>query len=180
MKTLAMLVLAASAALPGAASADWRPATWFVQAGAGTYDNTSLTVGVAWPWSWRSSLWGAEVSGQTEASISAWRADAFGGGSQGFTQLSLVPMLRLRPGMGSSAWFFEAGIGISLLDKEYRTPQRRMSTAWNFQDTLGVGMSFGPRREQEIGLRYTHFSNASIQRPNPGLDFIQLRYASRF
>jgi lipid A 3-O-deacylase len=180
MKKLPMLVLALAAALPSLAMADLRPAGWFVQGGAGDHGTTSATVGVTWPWAWRSSLWGAEVSGQTEAYVSAWRADAFGGGTQGYTQLGLVPVLRLRPGAGSSPWFFEAGIGISVLDKVYRTPDRLMSTAWNFHDTVGVGYSFGAKRDSEVGLRYTHFSNAGIKKPNPGMDFLQLRYGRSF
>lgn len=180
MKKLAMLVLAAAAALPGVASADWSPGSWFVQGGVGKNDTTSGTVGVAWPWSWRGSLLGAEVSGQTEAYVSAWRADAIGGGSNTYAQLGLVPVLRFRPDAGKSDWFFEAGIGISVLDKVYRTPDRQMSTSWNFHDTLGVGMSLGPGRDSEISLRWTHYSNAGIKKPNPGLDFIQLRYGRNF
>ncbi|RYG65377.1 acyloxyacyl hydrolase, partial [bacterium] len=35
----------------------------------------------------------------------------------------------------------------------------------------------GYEGNSEIALRIEHFSNASIQKPNPGQNFVQLRYA---
>ncbi len=47
-------------------------------------------------------------------------------------------------------------------------------------DHLAAGWQFGPRRDHELTLRIQHFSNAGIRHPNPGENFVQLRYARRF
>ena len=66
------------------------------------------------------------------------------------------------------------------MDKIYRTPEKQFSTSGNFHDMLGIGRSFGANRDRELSLRYVHFSNADIKKPNPGTDFLQLRYAVKF
>ena len=67
----------------------------------------------------------------------------------------------------------------SWFDRAYRTPRRDFSTRWNFYDTIGVGHSFGAQHQHELGIRWVHVSNAGIKEPNPGQDFLQLRYAVR-
>jgi lipid A 3-O-deacylase len=147
---------------------------------AAKHDTHSLTVGAAWPWDWRTRLGSTEVSGVTELFISHWRADAIGGGKSSYTQLGILPLLRLRFSNGQSPWFVEGGIGVTWMDKIYRIPERQFSTAGNFIDVIGVGRNFGPNGRHELGLRIAHNSNANIKRPNPGEDFVQLRYAVKF
>jgi lipid A 3-O-deacylase len=43
-----------------------------------------------------------------------------------------------------------------------------------------VGRSFGADRRHELSLRVSHFSNCGIETPNPGENFLQLRYATKF
>lgn len=162
----------------GAQAADFRPAGAFVQGGVGEHVG-ALTVGAFWPWDWRHVERG-EWTATTEVFASRWRADGFGGGHAGFTQVGISPVLRMRFTQGRSPWFVEVGIGVTLLDKDYRTPNTEFSTRFNFIDTLGVGRSFGEHRQHELSLRYTHISNADIRKPNPGEDFLQLRYTARF
>lgn len=159
-------------------AADWQPNGVFVQGGAGEHIR-AVTVGALWPWDWRHVERG-EWTATTEVFASRWQADAFGGGHAGFTQVGISPMLRMRFTQGRSPWFVEVGIGLTLLDKDYRTPHRDFSTRFNFIDTLGVGRSFGERWQHELSLRYTHISNADIKKPNPGEDLLQLRYTARF
>ena len=89
-------------------------------------------------------------------------------------------MLRLRPAGGSSPWFIEAGIGITVMDRLYRSQTKKFSTTFNFVDVAGIGRSFGADRRQELSLRLVHISNADIKSPNPGENFVQLRYAWMF
>ncbi|MBI5278914.1 MAG: acyloxyacyl hydrolase [Burkholderiales bacterium] len=182
MKKLYCLTAAALAALPFLAQAQQglSPATLYAQFGLSEHGTVSATVGAAWPWAWKSSLVGTEVTGQTEGYASLWRADAIGGGSQSVVQLGLLPVFRLRFDAGRSDWFMEAGIGVSWMDRVYHTPNKQFSTSWNFHDMLGVGYSFGANREHEFGLRLVHYSNAGIRKPNPGIEFLQLRYGRRF
>ena len=88
--------------------------------------------------------------------------------------------LRYRPDDGASPWFVEAGIGLTATSSVYRTRQKSFSTSFNFGTHLAVGRSFGERGQHEVSLRLEHFSNAGIKHPNPGENFIQVRYARRF
>lgn len=176
---LCLLVAWAGLAVAGH-TAELRPQWVYGQVAGAEHGTYSLTLGVAWPWDWRTQFGNSEVTGQTEAYISHWSAQAIGGGRQSLTQLGLVPVLRLRFDQGRSNWFVEGGIGVTWMDKTYHTPDKQFSTVGNFHDMLGIGRSFGANRERELSLRYVHFSNADIKKPNPGVDFLQLRYAVKF
>lgn len=182
---LRLRLLLVTLALSGAGAAQaqgWRPAWGFVQGGAGASDGevAAVSVGALWPWAWRAGALGGEFSARTELYGSYWRAREFAGGHKQFVQLGLVPLLRWRPDAGRSPWFVEGGIGLSLLNRDYVTPDKQFSTRWNFSDNLAVGRSFGPQRERELSLRWQHISNAGIKKPNPGEDFLFVRYAVRF
>lgn len=175
-----LLVLTSAALLPlGAQAIDLVPGGAFVEAGVADHSSYSATLGLVWPWAWRRELRGGELTGMTEAYVSHWNGR---GATErvSFTQLGLVPTLRYRFGRGGSDWFVEGGIGISALDSMYRTTDKEFSTRFNFVDVLGVGRSFGPQRRQELSLRFSHVSNADIKKPNPGENFLQLRYTALF
>jgi lipid A 3-O-deacylase len=158
---------------------DLAPGGIFVEGAVADRSSYSATAGVLWPWSWRRESHNGELTGMTEAFISHWNARG-ASGRQSFTQFGVVPMFRYRGDHGRSDWFVEAGIGISVMDRLYVTPDKQFSTRWNFVDTAGVGRSFGPERRRELSLRLTHVSNGGIKKPNPGENFLQLRYAVRF
>jgi len=94
-----------------------------------------------------------------------------------FTQVGILPLLRYRFDQGRSDWFAEAGIGLTYMDRLYRRDTKQFSTQFNFIDVVGVGFNFGEQRRNELGLRLAHISNAGIKQPNPGENFVQLRYA---
>jgi len=158
---------------------DLLPGGAYLEGGIADHGTYSATIGFLWPWSWRREALGGEWSGTTELYASYWngRRDA---GRQGFTQVGLVPMLRYRFSRGRSAWFLEAGIGLTGLDTVYRTTEKQFSSSFNFIDVVAVGRSFGSRQRQELSLRASHLSNAGIKDPNPGENFLQLRYAVLF
>jgi lipid A 3-O-deacylase len=60
------------------------------------------------------------------------------------------------------------------LTRLYRTRETRCSTAFNFGDDLGLCQGSAAGGGWEWSLRFQHFSNAGIERPNPGEDFLQL------
>ena len=166
-------------AVPAQAQVQRAPAM-FVQAGGGDDGVRTASIGLIWPWKWRSRSWGDRLSAHTELVASYWRARDFDGGHQGFKHLALVPYLRYRPANGQSLWFVEGGIGIVATDRRYVTPDKTFSTRLNFSDNLAVGRSFGEQRQHEVSLRLQHTSNASIKRPNPGEDLLQVRYSTSF
>jgi lipid A 3-O-deacylase len=183
MKSLRHTALAALALLPvlaafaGAAHADWRPDGAFAEAGRGTRGAYSVTAGGLWDWDWKRDFPVGQVSGVTEAFVSHWSARQLAGGREGFNQIGLQPLFRLRFDRGQSPWFVEGGIGVTYMDKLYTNEGKLFSTRFQFIDSLGAGRSFG---KSEVSLRLTHQSNAGIKSPNPGENFVQLRYAVRF
>jgi lipid A 3-O-deacylase len=180
MRTPRLLLLAcASAWSLGAHAMDLFPGGMFVQGGIADHGSYSATVGFVWPWSWRREALGGELSGTTELYASYWNGRT-ASGRQGFTQVGIVPMFRYRFSGGRSAWFAEGGIGISGMDTLYTTTEKQFSSSFNFVDVIAVGRSFGAQRRQEVSLRATHYSNAGFKKPNPGENFVQLRYAMLF
>ncbi|WP_313083548.1 acyloxyacyl hydrolase [Pulveribacter sp.] len=153
----------------------------YVQAGRARGDTDALTLGVTLPWrSFQRELWGGQLRGYWDVYLSRWSYDAAPGRGGHSTLLGITPTLRLTPDHGRSALFWEAGIGATYADKRYVTPDREFSTRFNFASHLGVGLQFGERRQHELALRVQHVSNAGIKKPNPGNNFVQLRYAMHF
>lgn len=180
IKMARMIWLASCAALSGGAQAlDLSPGGAFVQLGAAEHATHSLGAGVLWPWSWRREGLGGEWTGLTEGSVAYWTSRG-SSGRNSFAQLGLLPLVRYRFAQGRSDWFLEAGIGITVMDRPYRTALKQFSTRFNFNDVVGIGYSFGAQRQRELSLRLAHMSNAGIKEPNPGENFVQLRYAAWF
>lgn len=151
----------------------------FAEIGFAEGDTRSATLGVSWPWPQQWLKGHASLSGHWDAYLSHWRARSASvpGEHQGLTQVALVPVLRWRFDQGRSPWFVEGGIGVSLMDRRYHTPDKRFSTRFNFADHLALGRQFGTQRQHELAVRLQHVSNADIKKPNPGENFLQLRYS---
>ena len=159
------------------------PRRVFIDAARAAGDVGLVSVGVQWPWTLRRPFLGAELTGHWDVHAAHWRAPAGtaqDGRTRNWTQLALVPTLRLRFAGGASAWFMEGGIGLSVLNGTYATRYKRFSTRFNFTDHQGIGFNFGPRRQHELMLIVRHVSNGGIRKPNPGEDFVQIRYGVVF
>lgn len=155
----------------------------FAEAGSTSHDTQSLTVGVTFHSALVDRpLWGGRLTSHWDLYISQWRGESLtpGRDRESLTQIAFVPTLRLRLDQGRSRWFVEGGIGASLMDSRYLTPHKTFSTRFNFADHLGAGLNLGARRQHELALRLQHVSNANIKKPNPGEDFLQLRYSTAF
>jgi len=172
----ATLALAAATAAQADDASLLRPATVFSQAGAAEHAN-AIAIGATWDTGWQRRWRIGDASLYWEASIGRWTATHDMTNSSGLvTQFGITPVLRIEPRAGSR-WFFEAGIGLNVLTPIYQNGDKRFSTAFNFGDHLAIGRRFGNDGSHEVALRIQHFSNAGIRRPNPGEDFLQLRYA---
>ncbi|HET8744824.1 MAG TPA: acyloxyacyl hydrolase [Ramlibacter sp.] len=184
MKTTTTMLLAgamAVAAAAPAAAADFKPDGISAQVGFGKHGTRMAGVGLVWDWDFEALRRKAELTAHTELMVNRWRHEAVGGGNDALTQLVVLPSLRMRLDRGASPWFISLGIGASWFDRDFETPRKRFSTRWNFYDTVGVGYSFGGAASpQEVGLRWVHVSNGGVRHPNPGQDFLQLRYVHRF
>ena len=169
-----LFILVVALATTSGARADWMPDAVFVEVGASSSSSHSLTAGAQWSWAWQGSLGNTQATAYTEVFVSHWNA------RDKVTLAGLLPMVRLRLRNGQSPWFMEGGIGATVSDSLYRNHGKAFSTRFNFVDVVGVGRSLDAQRTREVTLRLSHVSNANIKKPNPGENFVQLRYAVRF
>ena len=81
-----------------------------------------------------------------------------------------------------STWapYIEYGVGGAYVPHMQVTNTRYFSTHFQFANRVEIGYRFGSQHENELGLQFLHYSNANIKKPNPGADFINLRYTRRF
>lgn len=179
----ATLAWGALAALPGAAQAQSAQASpsLYIQGSQARSDTDALTIGATLPWKgWQRPLWGGQLTGYWDLYASRWSYDGLAGQREHLSLIGLTPTLRLRMDEGRSAWFWEGGIGLTVADKRYEIPNRTFSTRANFASHLGLGVSLGEQRQHDLVLRVQHVSNAGIKKPNPGENFVQLRYGYHF
>ena len=165
---------------PASSQSSLRPDAVFLQFGDGNHTHT-LTAGLSWELPWSKQWSTGELSAYVDASLGRWWINEDGMvRSPWVTQVGLTPVLRYRWGGEWSHWFTELGIGANVLTPIFNDHDRRFSTAFNFGDHLALGRTFGQGGHEEIALRVQHYSNGGIKQPNPGINFVQLRYSHRF
>lgn len=161
-----------------ATSSSLRPARVFVQLG-GNQGAATATAGASWDLGWQhDSRWGP-IDAQLELSAGRWRSDRDMERNNWTSQFGMTPVLRLRPLGWALGWRVEAGIGLNLLTPVYQRENKHFSTRYNFGDHIGLAYQWGGHEAHELGLRLQHYSNAGLKKPNPGENFLQLRYAYR-
>lgn len=171
LRRLAILLALAPAAASAAGPA---PDAVFLQAGIAEHAH-AVSGGLSWDFGEHAIL-SVPFTVLGEVSLGRWRSRPDGGApADGFTDFGLTPVLRYR--IGQSGLFVEAGIGVHYIGPRYENGDKRFSTHWNFGDHLAVGGRFGEGNRHELALRLQHFSNGGVRKPNPGEDFLQLRYA---
>lgn len=143
----------------------------------GDGEKTKLArLGVQWKWTkqwWRSN--GTHIGGYWDLSLAHWRGDQFQNmpnATQRINAVGITPVLRLQKN-NLKGFYAEIGIGAHLLSDLYDNGGRRLSTRFQFGDHLGAGYVFPS--DLDIGLRFQHFSNGSIKKPNDGVNFAIVR-----
>ncbi len=96
------------------------------------------------------------------------------GRSESMGQLSAIPTLRWWP---TDAYYLEVGSGPTVLSRS-EFSGRDLSTHLQFGSHVGTG--FLINKAHRIGIRYTHYSNANIKKPNPGLNLLSVTYTYQF
>lgn len=177
-RTLApLLCLAAALAAASPARAfDPRPSGVYVEGGRAE-ETWAAGVGLVWPLRERETRYG-RWSAYLDVGLSLWHPSA---GERDVVRVGITPVLRLAQRDCANACLFgELGIGVNAITPRYSGNGKRFSTVFNFGDHLAAGVMFGAAHAHEIALRVRHFSNADIRKPNPGEDFVELRYLRRF
>ena len=170
----------ASLALAHGAQAQEAP-RFYVQAGSGAESAYASTLGITLPWrSWSWEVGGGVVRGQWDVSLSNWSSRPQGQARRNTLWIAAGPALRWRGAAGASPWFVELGTALAYANRHYRNDSDAFSTRYNFASHIGVGRNWGPHRQHELSLRVQHTSNAGIKDPNPGENFVLLRYAHAF
>lgn len=156
------------------------PTSLFLQAGVAEEKTQAYVFGAAWDWPWRRDLSSFTVSGYFEAAVGRWETEQDNTrGSAWATQIGLTPVLRFHPTGAARQWFAEIGVGANMILPLYRSSDKQFSTEFNFGDHFAIGRQFGKEGRHEISARIQHFSNGGIDHPNPGENFVQLRYLRR-
>jgi hypothetical protein len=144
----------------------------------GNGDDTDV-VRVAGQWDW-GSKWFEEgdwyLTGYWDLSLAYWDGEK----SKSITEVGITPVFRLTTHDSSGAQpYAEFAIGAHLMSQT-RINDRQMSTMFQFGDHVGFGARFGDKGEFDLGYRFQHLSNASIKKPNPGINFHLLRLGYHF
>jgi hypothetical protein len=175
----ATLVVAALALSTSASAVDGAS----IEIGFGN-ENTELTrAGLQWSWErrWRTARsW--TVGAYWDVQVGRWDGPLRPGGRrQNVWDIGMTPVFRLERAERTRVWpYFEAAVGFHLLSDLRINSERRFSSHFQFGDHLGAGVRFGERHRYDMSLRLQHLSNAGLARPNPGINFLQLRLAHHF
>ena len=102
------------------------------------------------------------LSGYWEFSAALWDNAVESTADIGFT-----PVFRFERG----PLYLEAAIGLHLV-QAHISAARVFSTAFQFGDHVGIGWRSG---HWDFAARLQHLSNAGIDHPNPGINFVLLR-----
>ncbi len=170
---LAAMCVAPSANASGAASDAAAGPGISLQLGSGNrYHRATVNWETAPLWQYRFGN-GSRLDLTGEFGVSYWWArDAWR--PESVWQFNAIPMLRW---WATDKFYVEGGVGATLFSRT-TFAGRDFSTAYQFGDHIGLGYQVSPANR--IGLRFSHFSNAGIKRPNPGLDVLQLTYTYRY
>lgn len=140
----------------------------------GRGDGTDMwRIGILWNWKskWlETGKW--HVGGCWEAQYGQWS----GSGKRTINDLGLTPVFRLEQTSPSAiSPYVEGAIGFHFISHTRLDDSRKFSTAFQFGDHVGAGARFGEHGRYDLSLRLQHLSNASLKKPNDGINFLQLR-----
>jgi lipid A 3-O-deacylase len=103
------------------------------------------------------------LAGYWELAAGAWDNH-----DESTADVGLTPVFRIE----RESLYLEAAIGLHLVQTRI-SAARVFSTSFQFGDHLGAGMRFD---KYDFGIRLQHISNGGIRRPNPGINFLLVRF----
>jgi lipid A 3-O-deacylase len=151
--------------------------------GIGDEDTETLRAGLQWNWQQR---WFTERSWTLGAywdlQVGRWSGPLRPGEpQQSVWDIAITPVFHLeRAERTRVVPYFEAGIGFHMLSDLRINFKRVFSTRFQYGDHLAAGVRFGEGNRYDMSLRLQHLSNGGLARPNPGINFFQLRLAYHF
>ncbi|MGY4494435.1 acyloxyacyl hydrolase [Pseudomonas sp. TE3610] len=167
MRKILSSLLLSVAAMSGAQGADLSGALGTTGQGGVT---ARAALGFNWDKTWLQSSTGL-LTGYWDLGYTYWQAGDHAGGRH---SLSFSPVFVYEFGNGPTKPFIEAGVGVSMFTGASAGDQQ-FGSAFNFEDRLGAGLKFADG--EKVGVRVIHYSNASIQQPNDGIESYSLFYS---
>jgi hypothetical protein len=176
---LATLPLGAAAESPMPDGASFTVAYGKSQLSGG--HSTSVNVyGLALDWDfWRreSSAEAGNFDARLVSELAYWQGNQHPTSHGSLWDLGLTPVLRwTAPGATAPRFFAEGGIGINLLSATRINNDQIFSTAFQFGELVGAGLTFGQDHRYELELYLQHVSNANIKKPNGGLTYVGILF----
>ena len=146
-----------------------------IEGGAG--ENVAMArLGLQWEWEKPLLQFnGFHLGGYWEASIAQWRGTRHRNkkGNQYITSFGFTPTFRLQAD-DKKGLYLEGAIGVNWLTDKYDNGGKKLSTKFQFGDFVGIGYTFS--NGMDLSLRYEHYSNGGIKKPNSGVDFGVVRF----
>lgn len=139
------------------------------------FDDTAIALRLAPLWAKKWGDW--QFALHPEFELNHIRATDSQPGARSLNEGAAVALLRFHRGDGRLGPYAEVGLGGALLSRT-DLGGKGFSTHFQFTEQVGLGLEvpggwFG-------GWRYSHYSNANIERPNAGLDLHQILIGVRF
>ena len=140
-------------------------------------------VRVAAQWDWDSRWFesnGSHLGGYWDLSLMGWRGTQHRNvpdAKQSITSIGFMPVARWQND-DKKGFYIEGGIGVNLLSKTYNNNGNILSTKFEFCEHVGIGYVFD--NTLDVGLRFQHYSNAGIKKPNSGVNLGVVRVSYRF
>lgn len=145
-------------------------------------DDKVSKLGVLLLWEHPESLWQGrswQLGLQHEIELAIWDVPY----ARNVLETGYTPVFRWRmplPNRARQSFYLEAAIGLRFISHSHTSVRRYLSSNTHFSDLAGLGWQWCKRDCQQLGLRIQHLSNAGIKRPNPGINFIQVKYSRHF
>lgn len=142
------------------------------EVGRGNDATDAGRLGLAWNWDarwWERGGW--HLGAYWELQLGEWN------NGHNTRDVSLTPVFRYQRSSGEVRPYLEAAIGFHMLSDLNISRRRFFSTRFQYGDHLGVGVRLG---RHDLGVRLQHVSNGGLARPNPGINFLLLRYQRHF
>lgn len=127
-------------------------------------------------WAWGNPQ-GWQVDLQWEVNVARWFSNSDNNPND-LWEFGASPVVRIAWWRHNWVPFLELSVGPRLLTGTRTSDDHVISTAFQFSEYAGIGVTVGKDRRFTAGYRYQHLSNAGIKEPNPGTTFhvIYLRY----
>ena len=177
-QTLFAAALCALTAVAGHAQAEDKDMQVVLKYGqdGGDYERAGVGLRFAPVWSYQGDNWKAKLYPEAE-----YNHFHYSGSERGtrdnLNEIGGIAVMRFEYGSSSVKPFAELGLGGALFDHT-QLGGKNISTSFQFSEhlTLGVDMN----NAWWVGAQYSHYSNAGIKKPNPGLDYLQLVVGAHF